>query len=276
MKSDDRWVWLFAGVMVILPLIFVASSIEPYACSLKIVSDDIQGQKAANCFEFWLNRYQTLVGGFLTVIAGSFAYFAAQKQINHAESLEQRRRVAEEIAARARLSFALNEIYSYTEVCLKNFAEIFRRGGYTGLYGVRGKIVSPPPEFPIFPAEALDSMQNCIRYANQEKINQIAILMSNIQIVQARNNEMKMSYKITEIEELNIYSRVINAFELRFLADELYDYARMRDGDLRVSPFEYIEMELPKHGFSADVHPRLYKILKSRAEQNRLCNAIAV
>ena len=88
--QSRRWgLWAWS---VTAPVILVAALVmgaEPGACTATFGfgKDEIQ---AANCFEFWLNRYQTMVSGLLALSAAVVAYSAARAQIRHAEAWKKR------------------------------------------------------------------------------------------------------------------------------------------------------------------------------------------
>jgi len=241
---------------VAAPVVVVAlavSLLEPFACHVKI-GPDLVPEEAAKCFEFWLNRYQTLIGGVLTLIAGSFAYFAAQKQINHAESLEQRRRSAEEVAARAHLSFALDEVFSYTDQCLIKCADIYDMNGNGG---------SSDLQFPNVSLNAIQLMQNCIRFTNEESRKNIVKLMSVLQIVKARLGDLRVSWQISDAEKIVLCHRIVNIYAIRFLVSGLLEYSRFEVEFFKHMAFyHYIKFEIKKSRFDPSRHPELYEIIE--------------
>ena len=172
----EKWLKRLITVEFVVIVVFASSiSWAPHACDLKIVPAEIKDSNAFVCFEFWLNRYQTMLSGLLALIAGSFAYFAARSQIKSAESLEENRRQAEEVAARARLSLALSDITSFAEKSL----EILK----THLENHDEKTLDLLPNFP---ASTIAPLQNCIRFASKDKAKSISNLISLLQVFKAR------------------------------------------------------------------------------------------
>ena len=242
MKADDRWIWLFAGVMVILPLMFVASSVEPYVCGLKIVASEIEKGNAANCFEFWVNRYQTMVSGVTALSAAFVAYLAAKAQIRHAESLEESRRQTEEYAARATLPLALSEVCDYALACFDIFKS--RLPNYND---------RSPLELPVFPRSAVEPLQYCIRFSDKSQAKKIADLLSNLQIFHSRVAGKSRWRKAM------LYERILDAVILNIRASDLFDYGRRgEEGWMKRPDPARIGRELRINGFSSDQHPMLF------------------
>ncbi len=241
MKAD-KWILVFAAVMFILPLIFVASSLEPYACGLQIVKDDIQGGKAANCFEFWVNRYQSLGSGILALSAAAVAYWAANAQIRHAERLEEKRRQAEEFAARAGLSFALNDILSYTNSCLEKCKSIYFTEGISS----KSELI-----FPSLPPSSIESLKKCIQFSSEQNQQKIQNLVSFLQIIEARLADLNISVVLTQEDELNLCRKIIDLLTIRYFASSLFEYARIiHEQKSMPDATIYIWHELRKAGFS--------------------------
>jgi len=241
---------------VTVPVILVAlavSLLEPFACHVKIGADAVP-EEATKCFEFWLNRYQTLIGGVLTLIAGSFAYFAAQKQIKHAENLQEKRRKAEEIAARAHLAFALDEINLYADKCLIKCADIYDMKGVSGTMDLK---------FPDLSANSIELMRNCIRFAPEESAKDIATLMNCLQIVKTRLFEMHISRTITDNEKSGLCHRILDLYVIKFLLDGLFNYSRFRENYYKKMAFyNYIKFQIGRSRFDPQNHPELFKVIE--------------
>ncbi len=240
----DKWIWVFAGVMFILPLMFVASSIEPYACGLEIVSDDIKGGKAANCFEFWMNRYQTMVSGILALSAAGAAYWVARAQIRHAESLEEKRRQAEEFAARAGLSLPLDELCEYAKNCVQQFRT-----------QLRNSAPQPRLQLPHFPQGAVEPLKNCIRFTDYDQAIKIYEVLSFLQILKARiSSDEILSADV-------VYVRILDSVKLYILAEGILYYARgMLEGPTKPPPPLMMLTSLRRFGFNFAEDPQLFRL----------------
>ena len=69
--------------------------------------------------EFWLNRYQTLIGGGAALYAAWYAGRWVRRQIQHAREVEADRLARESYAARAVLPLALSSVSNYASDCLR-------------------------------------------------------------------------------------------------------------------------------------------------------------
>ena len=158
------WAWGVTAPVILVALVVMWA--EPGACDAKLISNTASAP-SANCFEFWLNRYQTMISGLLALSAAVAAYLAAKLQIGHIERLEEKRRQAEENAARARLSFALKDIMSYAASCMTHFLT---------------RLETPNDRSPLFlspiPANIIDFLQNCVRFADEEHSKKIGNLLA--------------------------------------------------------------------------------------------------
>jgi hypothetical protein len=53
-------------------------------CAADVVTDALAKKGAFTCFEFWLNRYQTLLAGMIALFAAGLAFYAVRKQVTAA------------------------------------------------------------------------------------------------------------------------------------------------------------------------------------------------
>jgi hypothetical protein len=79
--------WRFSTFLLVLLALLVGFSIAPInetMCSSEYVLGVLRDHSkdgALNCFDFWLNRYQTLVGAIVAVGAAAIAWIAVQQQV---------------------------------------------------------------------------------------------------------------------------------------------------------------------------------------------------
>jgi hypothetical protein len=85
----------------------VWSSISPGLCTAPPVEKALADKEFGWCFEFWLSRYQTLIGGLAAFVGAYLTVQAVRSQIQQADRLEDERRERESYAARAALPLAL-------------------------------------------------------------------------------------------------------------------------------------------------------------------------
>ncbi|MDZ5448890.1 hypothetical protein [Labrys sp. ZIDIC5] len=87
--SDDKGAIAAAAVLIFIVLAGLLW--HPANAALCPPTDAmLKGNPALNCFDFWLNRYQTLLTGIFTLAAAAAAFFAVSVQIHHNEKLATR------------------------------------------------------------------------------------------------------------------------------------------------------------------------------------------
>lgn len=223
---------------------------EPGACTATFGFGKDETQ-AANCFEFWLNRYQTMVSGILALSAAVVAYLAARAQIRHAENLIEKRRQTEAYAARATIPLALSEVCDYAGACFDIFKS--RLPNYKD---------RSPLDLPTFPSSAVKPLQDCIRFSDKDQAKKIADLLSNLQIFHSRVSGKSRWRKAM------LYERILDAVILIIRASELFDYGRrIEEGWMKRPDPARIGRELRMNGFSSDQHPMLFAFVGPEALQ---------
>ena len=229
------------------PVVLVAVLVmwaEPGACHTNLISNPASAP-SANCFEFWLNRYQTMVSGLLALSAAVVAYLAARAQIRHAEGLVEKRRQAEEYAARAGLPLALTEVCNYAAAC----RDIFKSRLLNRKY-------SSPLELPLFPGDVVEPLQYCIRFSDKDQAKKIADLLSFLQIFQSRVTDSDRWSKMA------LYDGISDAVVLNLLASDLYDYGRRREeGWMKRPDRQRMGREFENMGLSSYQHPNLFRLV---------------
>ena len=246
-----RWgLWAWAGTAPVVLVAVLVMWAEPGACTATFGFGKDETQ-AANCFEFWLNRYQTMVSGILALSAAVVAYLAARAQIRHAENLEEKRRQAEEYAARARLPSALSEICNYAEACFRKFQKRLQNTNDIS-----------PLKLPYPPKRAVDHLQNCIRFADHQNATKIKLVLSSLQMFEARISGVEKWSKNV------LYERIYDGLALHIFAVEVLVYARGEAESWAKNP-EPIAMQnsLRSFGFRAREHPYLFVLAGMRDAQ---------
>ncbi|MDQ0390811.1 hypothetical protein [Labrys monachus] len=172
-----------------------------------------------------LYEYQTLVTGVLAVLAGAFTLLAAWWQIRASRATEARRRQAETRAARAMLTFALDQILEYAEGCAHalvahNCAVL--QAEASGL-----PVPTNSKHFPTFPGAVLKPISECIRHEDSpERLEMLASLANWLQIHEARVKALKEKIEFGSIMPAELSRSPYDSAELYYLAEQLYHYAR--------------------------------------------------
>lgn len=99
---------VFVPFLLLVFALIVASELAPVACASK-------NSDSANCFDYWLNRYQTLVSGLFALGAALIGAVFLYKQISLADRQEAERIKRKHAAARSMLPLALGQICRSSE-----------------------------------------------------------------------------------------------------------------------------------------------------------------
>ena len=159
--------------------------------------------------------------------------------------MSQKKRQAEEYAARARLPFVLSEISRYAGYYMDQFLS---------------RLETPNDRSPLLllrvPIGGIDSLQACIRVAGKVQAKKLADLLAFLQFFESNIK----SY--SSCRTMTVYEIVINATILHILSFELLDYGRRtEEGFLTWPDSEKIGYYLLKLGLTKERHPKLHILL---------------
>ncbi|UDL96230.1 hypothetical protein LGH83_08645 [Lichenihabitans sp. PAMC28606] len=175
-------------------------------CSESAASSIIN-KAASNCFEFWVNRYQSLIAGLFALIAACVGYKAIQKQIASSEDIVKKALARERLASISVLSLALSDVCDYANLCVKSL-----------VYFQRAPRPGPAFQAPVFPDSVVSILRECIR-ADADQLTGLASLISQIQVFRAR-------IRGEEHSPSSVESHLYDALELYVRASDLFDLAR--------------------------------------------------
>lgn len=99
---------LFVIFLLLVFATIVANEISPSICTIEILD-------SANCFEFWVNRYQTFLSGMIALIAAGIGAAFLYMQIAQSDRQEAERVQRKHDAARSMLPLALSQICRFAE-----------------------------------------------------------------------------------------------------------------------------------------------------------------
>ena len=159
------------------------------------------------CLEFWLNRYQTLIGALVAIGAAAVGLGAVRAQIRHAQDLEDQRRAREDHAARALLSSALDDLLEYAGTSMRVLDTFKRSGGTCSL------------ALPRLPEVVVGIVREAIRTAEPQHALEMRELLSAIQVFQARARD-------TRRRPDQVAMNLRDAAGIMARANALFDYAR--------------------------------------------------
>ena len=205
---------------------------------------------SAYCIEFWLNRYQTLIGAALALGGAFLAFSAVRQQIAQAERHAADKEKRDSNAARAVVTHALSKLNGYASGCVRALKSCRPTEGQ---HFARGRL-----HLPEFPEEVIPVLQDAVRYSDPPVAAQFADLIAQTQVQKARiesavnksNDSEQSDLTFTELQD-----RIIDAMDMYARTEILFDYGRhfmnrglVTAGDLRGSllVFELDAEEWPR------------------------------
>ena len=168
---------LISSVTILLFLFTVSIIHGDFYCTESAI-EAIKKMEAMNCFEYWFNRYQTFLGGILTIVGAGLAFWAVRSQIAQTERLTTLSRTKKERAMTAFSSFALDGISDYAAECVNTF-KIIRQEKQRDKNPI--EFVAPP-----LPDHNIAALRDCIEFGNSDYALAIAHLIRTIQIQHSR------------------------------------------------------------------------------------------
>jgi hypothetical protein len=184
-------------------------------CSLA-VSQAVSDKQASSCLEFWLNRYQTLIGALVAIFAAFVGWSAVRSQMRQTQGIEDEKLKRSNLAARSTMPLALNAIGEYAEECIRIFeAHRVAKGRSTGS-------ASPPPSLPVFPESAIEPLRRAVEFSAHEQARRITDLLATAQVFLARTRDGRWArHPSAELQQ-----SMLDATDLYVRASLLFEYAR--------------------------------------------------
>lgn len=208
-----------AGVLAaLLALAMTFASSDGGFCNRETATA-IEHRSTLNCAEYWLNRYQSLIGGVATLFGAILAFYAVQRQLSQNEKLEDDRRSREADAARSALPLSLSVLADYALNCIEILRDAI--GSTTPN--------QPPIQLPAFPANLVSNLQDNIRYGSDIEASELAELLkvSQIQNARARNTIRIVNKSLTgNYRNTHLQSGLFDACDLFTRAGKQLEQSR--------------------------------------------------
>lgn len=204
------------------------------------------------CPEYWLNRYQTLIGALIALATAVWGIAALYR-------IEDNKWQSKRAAARAVLPLTLSGISEYIGKCAPLLVTIHDKCKD----GVLPKEI-PIPEFPSLPVEAIAGLKEMVEFSYPAERTYISKLLARIQIQSTRIAGMIQEHlrpeHITSSDNLDAY--LIDAAAIYARSSSLYKFAR---GDEDKMPIQVTnrEVAVALHNMRIfdETYDRLCKIL---------------
>jgi hypothetical protein len=201
-------------------------------------------------YKFLLD-WQTLAAGLLALLGAWLTVRQIRRQIAQVDTAAEALRKRSETAAKAVLPLALSEVSGYASRCMLLLGKLIETPGTK---------ISSDCSAPALPQEVISTLQDCVRYANDDIQKKIAVLLGKIQVQRAR---LIYYIETNRGEEAPIgegAERIIDAADVYACNDTIYSYGRDIEGVReRASPEKlYSAFSLVTHW--SDDHPGLERI----------------
>lgn len=216
-------------------------------------------------FAAWLQSWQTLASAMVASIAAVIAFRNTSRSLQHAESLERRRRNRKHAAVRAVLPLALSQVNEYAERSARGLDELVDKCVAQSLPAG----TASPNLAHALPGETLKTLAEFIEYSDQVNADLIEATVAAIQIHDARtrgiverNNDPSGDRLVTKFE---LEGRIVDAAAIYAAAGAVYDYARRRKDTLpETIKWADVTSALNNMGFWHELHPRLQEDINRR------------
>lgn len=103
MKNETGVVWAFSGLLTLLIVIGVWSTLSVSLCSADTFTTSPNHRPTTWCLEFWLNRYQTFLAGLMALVAAGITARLLMVQISEARRQSAAAAIPHLVARRADL-----------------------------------------------------------------------------------------------------------------------------------------------------------------------------
>lgn len=218
------WNWPLIGYMLILGFgmsVLIIEALEPALCHPgKLGTAAVQQNVVVfRCWEFWLNRYQTLLAAVAALGAAGASIHYVRKQIAQAEQHRQDQIRRDRAAARTMLPLALSAICEYAELSVKSLKQRHAGG---------------PSQPPSVPTEALEQLVATVRTLDVEHVQPFASIAQEIQVHNARISDARGSSRLNEAD---FQEYVLDAAEVYARASSLFEFARFKSEQLPTELF---------------------------------------
>ncbi|MFC5392843.1 hypothetical protein [Bosea vestrisii] len=205
---------LFALVIGGAIAIGIAIDVTAPLCDAAKIKSMAPDKIEFGCFEFWLNRYQTMLAGAAALVAATASVFYLRRQIAQADQHKQDQLLRDRAAARTVLPLALSTICEYASQSVRSLYARFN-----------GQAAEMPP----IPTIALDQLVATVRTLESRHVEPFARIVQELQVHNARVSDRR---ELRRLNELNLHEYLLDAAEIYARASSLFEFARFETDDL--------------------------------------------
>lgn len=223
---------------------------------------------------FDLEKWQTLVGAGIALLAAVIAVWNTTRSLQDARELEQNRRVRKHAAVRALLPLALSQVLDYANRSAWSLNGLITscQNNVLPAMTASARVVQPIPK------ETLNGLAEFIEYSDTIDVRVIKSTVALIQIHDARVRELVEANsnpaggRIVRQEEIE--RGIVNAASIYAGAASVFEYARRRQDHIPQDiSWDAVRRALRNMLFWEDEHPRLEGLVVDREGTSRgICN----
>jgi hypothetical protein len=196
-------------------VVYSAGDADVLFCS-ENAAKALHSSETGNCLEFWLNRYQTLIGAIVALIAAVIGFKAIRHQTEQTNRIEENKLKRANLAARSTMPLALNSICEYAEACVQVFEADRTARAHAG------GTASPPPNLPVFPQGAIEPLRRAVEFSQLNEATAVADILATAQVFLARTRDSRWARRPSS----ELQDRMLDALDLYTRASNLFEYAR--------------------------------------------------
>jgi hypothetical protein len=214
-------------------------------------------------FEF--EKWQTLAGAGVAVLAVVIALMNTARSLSHAKELEDHRRRRKQAAVRALLPLALAQVLDYANRSAQGLNKLIAscQNNVLPAMSASAQLVQS------LPGETLKALAEFIEYSDTVDARLIEVSVALIQMHDARVRALVEANcdpsKTSIVSQEMIEARILNAATIYAGASAVFDYARRRRDYLPPDvTWDAVRHALGNMWLWEDQHPRLYALVARR------------
>lgn len=207
-------------------------------------------------------KWQTLISGFLAIIAAFVGGAFINRQITASQRLEEAKRKRQFAAARAVMPLTLGEVIDFSKTCADALKEIHRQ---------RDKERIPPktalPALPPLLPTLVQGLRDTIEHADDEAYPPVADLLGRLQIIAARLRSLWESLPRENhvVSAYSIEGYIVDCAEVHARAALMFEFARRRSEAIKTVPrAKDIASSLRLLGFTEEEYERIHETVGGR------------
>lgn len=177
-------------------------------------------------WDVWPHEWDTVIVGFTAVVAAFFSVRAIRQQMNQERDHREDDLRRQAYAARAVLPLALAALNRYAQGCIDQLISALNLDPQA--------LSTHNFDFPVLPSDLVQPIQDCVRFANGGKQEELADLIAELQVQHSRLIEFAHPTPGLLRLRFTLIDYCCDSIELSGRISALYDYGRRKpDGEIQ-------------------------------------------